>query len=354
MVVAEDIGVPSWDLYELSIPCTVFGKPQPDLADPWYDLRLCSTGEPEQDSSAAGAGLSMRTRYGLDDLAGADTVIVPSVPDACVEDGRPLPPALITALRHAYDAGARMVSLCTGAFALAEAGLLDGRRATAHWMHTAQLAERYPKVDVDDSVLYVDDGDVLTSAGLTAGLDLCLHLVRRDLGAHVANQLARRMVVPAHRPGGQAQFIDLSVPTTDDGSLGPVLDWARRHLDRPLTVEDLAQRAAMSPRTLHRRLQAATGTTPLQWLLNQRLGRAQNLLESTDLPIEKIGELSGLGTANNLRHHFLKQIGVSPSSYRRAFPRTMPDSEPSPSLPESREGPERGDGGLTAAHPMPR
>ncbi|MEV0375529.1 helix-turn-helix domain-containing protein [Streptomyces sp. NPDC050636] len=322
VVVTEEIGVPSWDLYELSIPCTVFGKPQPDLADPWYDLRLCSTQEPFQDGPANGTGLSLRTRYGLDDLVGADTVIVPSVPDPCVDEGRPLPQELITALRHAYDAGARMVSLCTGAFALAEAGLLDGRRATAHWMHTAQLAARYPKVQVDDSVLYVDDGDVLTSAGLTAGLDLCLHLVRRDLGPHVANQLARRMVVPAHRPGGQAQFIDLPVPATDDRGLGPVLDWARANLDQPLTVEDLAQRAAVSPRTLYRRLQAATGSTPLQWLLNQRLRRAQSLLESTDLPIARIGELSGLGTANNLRHHFLKQIGVSPSDYRRAFPRT--------------------------------
>ncbi|WP_411080024.1 GlxA family transcriptional regulator [Streptomyces sp. cmx-18-6] len=322
MVVTEEIGLPSWDLYELSIPCTVFGKPQPDLADPWYDLRLCGTRASDPDSPPSDAGLSLRTRYGLADLADADTVIVPSVPDACVEEARPLPPELIAALRVAYDAGARMVSLCTGAFALAEAGILDGRRATAHWMHTAQLAARYPKVQVDDSVLYVDDGDVLTSAGLTAGLDLCLHLVRRDLGSHVANQLARRMVVPAHRPGGQAQFIDQPVPATDDRGLAPVLDWARARLDQPLTVEDLAQHAAMSPRTLYRRLQAATGATPLQWLLNQRLRRAQGLLESTDLPVARIGELSGLGTANNLRHHFLKQIGVSPSDYRRAFPRT--------------------------------
>lgn len=205
----EDIRVPSWDLYELSIACTVFGKPQPDLADTWYDLRLCGIGERTEDGVPADAGIALRTRYGLADLVGADTVIVPSVPDSCVEEGEPLSPALIAALRDASDAGARMVSLCTGAFALAEAGLLDGRRATAHWMHTAQLAERYPKVRVDDSVLYVDDGDVLTSAGLSAGLDLCLHLVRRDLGAHVANQLARRMVVllppdrrsgPVHRP----------------------------------------------------------------------------------------------------------------------------------------------------------
>lgn len=320
VVVTEEIHLPSWDLYELSIPCTVFGKPQPDLADPWYDLRLCGTREPGQGGPAGGAGLSLHTRYGLADLVGADTVIVPSVPDPCVDEGRPLEPELIAALRLAHAAGARMVSLCTGAFALAEAGILDGRRATAHWMHTAQLAERYPKVRVDDSVLYVDDGDVLTSAGLTAGLDLCLHLVRRDLGAHVANQLARRMVVPAHRPGGQAQFIDQPMPATDDRGLAPVLDWARVRLDQPLTVDDLAQQAAMSPRTLYRRLRAATGMTPLQWLLNQRLRRAQGLLESTDLPIARIGELSGLGTANNLRHHFLKQIGVSPSDYRRAFP----------------------------------
>ncbi|GHB76436.1 AraC family transcriptional regulator [Streptomyces viridiviolaceus] len=332
LVVTEDIEVPSWDLYELSIPATVFGKPQPDLADPWYDLRLCGTGDRSSHSpgpAGAAPGFGLRTPYGLEDLVGADTVIVPSVPDPCVEEGVPLPPRLIEALRRAHESGARMVSLCTGAFALAEAGLLDGRRATAHWMHTVQLAERYPKVRVDDSVLYVDDGDVLTSAGMTAGLDLCLHLVRRDLGAHVANQLARRMVVPAHRPGGQAQFIDLSVPGTDDEGLAPVLEWAQARLDQPLTIEDLARRAAMSPRTFYRRLRQATGTTPLRWLLNQRLGRAQSLLESTDLPVERIAQLSGLGTANNLRHHFLKHIGVAPTDYRRAFPQ-----QPQAGLPQ--------------------
>ncbi|WP_441349352.1 helix-turn-helix domain-containing protein [Streptomyces sp. AN091965] len=330
MVVTEEIGVPSWDLYELSIPCTVFGKPQPDLSEHWYDLMLCGTdtGSGARDAAAQPFGVSVRTPYGLDDLVDAETVIVPSVPDACVEEGAPLPDGLVDALRRAHAAGARMVSLCNGAFALAEAGLLDGRRATAHWQHTAQLAARYPKVEVDDSVLYVDEGDVLTSAGLTAGLDLCLHLVRRDLGAHVANQLARRMVVPAHRPGGQAQFIDLSVPAADDASLSPVLEWARGRLDEPLTVDDLARRAAMSPRTFYRRLQAATGTTPLQWLLNQRLARAQSLLEATDLPVEKVGELSGLGTANNLRHHFLKHVGVPPGDYRRAFSQTGRAPEP--------------------------
>ncbi|EIV93403.1 GlxA family transcriptional regulator [Frankia sp. QA3] len=329
LVVPQEIGVLSWDLYELSIPWTVFGKPQTDLVNPWYDLWLCGTGgrqADDQGTSLAGIGLSLQTRYGLDDLARADTVVVASVPDACLDEDMPLPPTLITALRRAHKAGARMVSLCTGAFALAEAGLLDGRRATAHWMHTTDLARRYPKVQVDDSVLYVDDGDVLTSAGMTAGLDLCLHIVRRDLGAHVANQLARRMVVPAHRSGGQAQFIDLSVPAADDSGLGPVLDWVRAHLDEPLTVADLARQGAMSPRTLYRRLRAATGTTPLQWLLRQRLDHARTLLESTDLSVEKIGELSGLGTATNLRHHFVKHVGISPSAYRQAFPRAVPES----------------------------
>ncbi|NED94720.1 helix-turn-helix domain-containing protein [Phytoactinopolyspora alkaliphila] len=314
LVVPDEVGV--LDMYELSIPATVFGMPQPDLADPWYELRLCGA---EQRSRAV-PGFALRSQHGLEGLVGADTVIVSWVPDDVIEGGRPVPTDMVTALRRAHDAGARMVSLCVGAFALAEAGLLDGRRATAHWMHTAQLAERYPKVQVDDSVLYVDDGDVLTSAGMTAGLDLCLHLVRRDLGAGIANQLARRLVVPAHRQGGQAQFIDLSVPATDDQSLVPVLDWARARLDEPLTIDDLARRAAVSPRTFYRRLQSATGTTPLQWLLNQRLTKAQTLLESTDLSVERIAALSGLGTANNLRHHFLKQIGISPSDYRRAFP----------------------------------
>ncbi|MFI9236639.1 GlxA family transcriptional regulator [Streptomyces sp. NPDC053079] len=322
-VVVIDDDVPFWDLYELGVVCTVFGIPHHDLADPWYDLRLCSAGGAGDSGARARAGaggFALRTPHGLEGLAGADTVIVPSVPEACVDGDRELPPDLLTALRRAADDGARMVSLCAGAFALAAAGILDGRRATAHWMHTEQLARRHPGVAVDDSVLYVDDGDVLTSAGVTAGLDLCLHLVRRDLGAHVANQLARRLVVPAHRPGGQAQFVDLSVPATDDDGLAPVLEWATAHLDRPLTVDDLARRAGTSPRTLHRRLHAATGATPLQWLLTQRLARAQSLLESTALSVERISELSGLGTGANLRRHFALHFGVTPTDYRRAFP----------------------------------
>nr|WP_308203985.1 helix-turn-helix domain-containing protein [Goodfellowiella coeruleoviolacea] len=319
VAVAITADIHPWDLYELSIVCAVFGTPQPDLADPWYDLRLC-VAEPDGAPTQVGFGFGLRTTHSLAELSTADTVIVPSVPNACVEGDRELPPELIAALRAASAAGARMVSLCNGAFALAAAGILDGRRATCHWMHAGILASRYPAVRVDDSVLYVDDGDVLTSAGVSAGLDLCLHLVRRDLGAHLANQLARRMVVPAHRPGGQAQFVDLSVPVDDDDSLAPVLEWARECLDQPLTVTDLARRAGMSARTFHRRLLAATGTTPLQWLLNQRLARAQLLLETTNLPIEQVGERSGLGSAANLRRHFTLHVGVSPTEYRRAFP----------------------------------
>ncbi|MCX2971438.1 MULTISPECIES: GlxA family transcriptional regulator [Streptomyces] len=316
LALINDTDMQACEVYETSIAYAVFGDPQPDLADPWYDLRLCSVTQPSADGVQ---GFSVRTRHGLDHLVTADTVIVPSVPDGVVSRGERLPPEFIDALRAAAAAGARIASLCTGAFALAEAGLLDGRRATAHWMHTADLAKRYPRVEVDDSVLYIDEGRVLTSAGMSAGLDLCLHLVRRDLGAHVANQLARRMVVSGHRPGGQAQFVDLSVPTTDDDSLGPVMDWAARHLDQPLTVDVLARRAGMSTRTFFRRLHAATGMTPLKWLLNQRLARAQTLLETTDLPIEQIGEHSGLGTAANLRRHFTLHVGVSPTDYRQAF-----------------------------------
>ncbi|GAA0420454.1 AraC family transcriptional regulator [Acrocarpospora corrugata] len=313
IAVAGDISSCMWDMYEIAVPCSVFGMPQPDLADPWYDLRLCAA-----DTPVVEQGFSLRTPYRFADLADADTVIVAAVPEA-VAQGKPFAPGLVEELRRAADAGARMVSLCCGAFALAEAGLLDGRRATTHWMYADEMAKRYPKVRVDSSVLYVDDCDVLTSAGMSAGLDLCLHLVRCDLGAHVANQLARRMVVPAHRFGGQAQFIDLAVPVTDDESLGPVLQWAIEHLDRPLTVDELARQAGLSTRTFYRRLQSVTGTTPLKWLLNQRIARAQTLLETTSLPIEKISEHSGLGTATNLRRHFTQQVGVTPTEYRRAF-----------------------------------
>jgi AraC family transcriptional activator FtrA len=316
VAVIDDVTLTPWDVYELGIACAVFGGAHTDLADPWYDLRLCGLRPGAPPSTP---GLVVNTTHPMADLVGADTVIVPSVPDDCALGDRPIPPELLEALRRAHAAGARIVSLCNGAFALAAAGLLDGRQATAHWSHTGLLAKRFPDIRVDDSVLYVDEGRVLTSAGLSAGLDLCLHLVRMDLGAHVANQLARRMVVPAHRPGGQAQFVQRPVTPTDDDSLAPVLHWATENLDAPLSVETLAARARMSPRTFHRRLLAATGLTPMKWLLNQRIARAQSLLESTELPIDKVSRHSGLGTANNLRRHFALHLGLSPTDYRRGF-----------------------------------
>jgi AraC family transcriptional activator FtrA len=303
-------------LFELAIACEVFGPKRTDLADPWYDLRTCAANPAGTRSEF---GFLQHAHHGLDAVAGAETVIVPALPYACVQAGQPIPTALIEALREASAAGARIVSLCTGAFALAAAGLLDGRRAATHWLYASTLALLHPEVRVDASVLYVDDGDVLTSAGRSAALDLCLHVVRKDLGAEIANQVARRMVVPAHRPGGQSQYIEVSVPDTDDDGLGPLLHWARASLDQPLTVDELARRAGMSARTFARRFHAATGTTPLQWLLNQRLIRARSLLESTDLSIDQVSQRSGLGSAANLRRHFGIHLGVAPTDYRRVF-----------------------------------
>ncbi|MGK8520468.1 GlxA family transcriptional regulator [Nocardia asteroides] len=312
-----------WDLYELGVVASIFGTPQPDLADPWYDLRVCSVTS-ETNPQPMGFGAFLRPQFGPADLLEADTVIVPSVAQDCVAAERELPPELLNILAEAHRRGARMVALCDGTFALAAAGILDGRRVTAHWEHAPLLAKRYPNIEVDGSVLYVDDEDVLTSAGMSAALDLCLHLVRRDFGAAVANRLARRMVIPPHRSGGQAQFVDLTVPARAEDDLGPVLQWAVAHLDQPLTVETLAAKANMSRRTFHRRLHQSTGATPMQWLLGQRLAHAQTLLESTDYGIERISRMSGLGTATNLRRHFAEVVGVPPAQYRRTFHRREP------------------------------
>jgi transcriptional regulator GlxA family with amidase domain len=241
------------------------------------------------------------------------------VPASAHDDEQPTP-ELIDALQRAHRRGARMMSVCSGAFTLAAAGLLDGRRATTHWMHADELARRYPSIDVDPKVLYVDEGDVLTSAGTAAGIDLCLHVVRQDLGADVANAVARRMVVPPHRDGGQAQFVDQPVARcADEDPLSGVLGWMLEHLDEPLTVEDLARRSTMSPRTFARRFRAVTGTTPLQWLLSQRVLLAQRLLETSDDPVELIATRCGFGTAAGLRQHFQRSTGTSPMAYRRTF-----------------------------------
>ncbi len=263
----------------------------------------------------AGNDMTIGTPYGLDDLTQADTVIVP----VWRHDLEP-PAALIGALRAAHERGARMLSFCSGAFALAHAGLLDGRRATTHWACADRLAAQFPEIDVDPSVLYVDEGSILTSAGTAAAVDLCLHVVRLDHGAEVANAVARRMVVPPHRDGGQAQFVEAPMPPDQlDDPFGATFGWAVEHLDQPLSVDALAVRAAMSPRTFARRFRASTGATPHQWLVRQRVLLAMRLLETTDEPVERIASQCGFGSAAVLRTHFQCHVGRSPMGYRRTF-----------------------------------
>lgn len=295
--------------FELSLAYEVFGSAPAGVTVPWYDVLVCGP-----DAVRVGR-FRLEPDQGLDGLRQADTVIVPGWADT---DEDP-PAALVDAVRAAHEAGARVVSLCTGAFVLAAAGLLDGRRATTHWAHTGVLAARHPQVEVDPDVLYVDNGSVLTSAGKAAAMDLCLHLVRLDHGSSVANAVARRLVVPPHRDGGQAQFVAAPVPTRDDHPLAALLPWAIERLDQPLTVEDLARRAGMSSRHLGRHFRAVTGTTPLQWLLTQRIRHAQELLETTDDTVDTIAVATGMGTATTLRRHFNRTVGVPPDTYRRTF-----------------------------------
>jgi AraC family transcriptional activator FtrA len=304
--------------FELSMAYEVFGSAPVGVSVPWYDVTVCG-------SAAVRVGrFRLEPDQGLDRLRDADTVIVPGWADVDVEP----PGDLVEAVRAAHESGARVASLCTGAFVLAAAGLLDGKRATTHWAHTEVLAARHPRVEVDPDVLYVDNGSVLTSAGKAAAMDLCLHLVRLDHGSSVANAAARRLVVPPHRAGGQAQFVATPVPARDDHPLGALFPWVVERLDQPLTVEDLARQARMSSRHLGRHFRAATGTTPLQWLLTQRIRRAQELLEATDDSVEAIATATGMGTATTLRRHFNRTVGVPPDTYRRTFrTRTRPTED---------------------------
>ncbi|MEN8652046.1 helix-turn-helix domain-containing protein [Streptomyces sp. 21So2-11] len=313
-------------LFEAAAACEVFGVDR-GLADPWYDFRVCG---PRQ--ARLGDWLRIDTPHGLDVLADADTVIVP----ACGDIEADLSADLVDAVRAAHDRGARLVSLCTGAFVLAAAGVLDGRRATTHWEHTAALAARYPLVQVDPGVLYVDEGTVLTSAGKAAGMDLCLHIVTADHGAAVANALARRLVLPAHRAGGQAQFAVVPEAADAGHALAALQHWVGERLQQPLTVPDLARQANMSTRNLTRRFTATTGVTPLRWLHTQRIHRAQELLETTNDSIEQIATRTGMGTAATLRRHFHRALGVPPDTYRRTFrhhhtPAQRPDGPPTES-----------------------
>ena len=295
--------------YDMSIPLEVFSCVR--LPDPGQEYRVQLCGEAAE---VRVRGFNIRAPWTLDDLARADTVIVPGIDDPMA----PVPETILASILAAWKNGARVASICSGTFVLAAAGLLDGRRATTHWLAADLLAERYPAVTVDPDVLFVDEGRIVTSAGSSAGLDMCLHLLRRDHGHAVASHAARLAVAPLDREGGQAQFIRHEPPGST-ASLAPLLDWMSANAHRPLTVDELARQAATSPRTLARRFREQTGTTPLQWLIAARVRRAQELLETSSLSVDQIAAATGFDGAASLRDRFHRTIGVSPKSYRRSF-----------------------------------
>lgn len=305
--------LPPVTAFDISIPGLILGNVRIDGA-PGYEIRMCTHRRGAVACVDAAQGVEIAIRWGLGILRQADTIIV-------VGSGSrdPIDPAVAHALQRAHRASTRVVSLCTGAFALAQAGLLEGRGATTYWLRSQELRERFPGVDVRPDVLFVEDGNVVTSAGVAAGIDLCLHLVMRDYGAAVANEVARLAVVAPVRAGGQAQFIPRPANPERGDSLATLREWALRNLDQPISLAALARRSHQSERTLTRRFRAETGTSPLQWLLQQRLGRARELLETTALSMGRVAEACGLGTADSLRQHFADRIGVSPAAYRAAF-----------------------------------
>ncbi|WP_078859591.1 helix-turn-helix domain-containing protein [Streptomyces rubellomurinus] len=321
----HDVAVYAFDgmaPFELGVVVEVFGLARPELsgllAAPWYGLKVCAD-RPGTALDAVG-GFALTARHGLDELAAADTVVVPGVPNAF---GGEVSPGLVAALRTAHERGARIVSICSGAFALAAAGLLDGKDATTHWRYADLLQQRHPKVRVNPDVLYVDNGDVLTSAGSAAGIDLCLHLVRRDHGAKVANTVARRFVVPPHRDGGQAQFIEAAVPAVEpeDDGVARSMQWALDHLASPLTISQLARAARMSDRSYLRHFTARNGTSPMRWVVTQRIAASLPLLEAPDGTVEEIAAAVGFESAATFRHHFGRVMRTSPTAYRRSFGR---------------------------------
>lgn len=298
-------------VFEFGVLCEVFGLDRSDDGLPVLEYRVCGV-EAGRPVSTSG-GVQVIPEHGLDGLAGADLVAVPAT------GLREYPEEALRALRAAEAAGATMLSVCSGVFVLAAAGLLSGRRVATHWHSADELRTRHPDVEVDQDVLFVDEGNLITSAGTAAGIDACLHLVRRELGSAVVNGIARRMVVPPQREGGQRQFIDRPVPECSADSLGPVLDWLLGNLDVEHSVADLAKRAAMSERTFARRFAAETGTSPLRWLTRQRVLHARRLLEDTDLSVDAVASRCGFGSATLLRHHFKQVVGVPPADYRRSF-----------------------------------
>jgi transcriptional regulator GlxA family with amidase domain len=307
------VGVVAFDgvvLGDLATPCEVFGRVRG--ADGWrpYDVRICSMA-PEVESEH----VRLRVPWRLASLGRADTVVVPGIDDI----DRALPRPVVHAIRRAVERGARVASICSGAFVLAATGALDGLRATTHWASAAELARRHPQVEIDADVLYVDNGNVLTSAGAAAGLDLCLHLVRRDLGAEVASAAARAAVMPLERAGGQAQFIAHQAPVSDGTSMGKLLVWLEQNVAEDLALPVIARHAGMSTRTLSRRFREQVGTTPALWVTRARVRRAQRLLETTDLSVERTADAVGFGSSAVLRAQFARITGTSPKAYRRSF-----------------------------------
>jgi len=300
--------------FEFACAAEVFGLPRPELGPGWYRFETCALG---RRTVRGQFGMTLTVDAGLERLAQAGTIVVPGWQGIDV----PVPAQIIDALRAAERRGARLLSICSGSFVLAAAGLLDGRRATTHWRYAAALQSRYPDIRVDPDVLYIDEGQVLTSAGSAAGLDLCLHLIRRDYGAVAANQVARRLVISPHRDGGQAQFLDRPVDQRQRGSLSALLERVQGQLHQPMDIRQLSQWAAMSERTFMRRFRAATGMTPADWITRTRVDRAREMLESTELNVDEIAVRTGLGTPTTLRHHFRKKVGLSPVAYRRRFSR---------------------------------
>jgi AraC family transcriptional activator FtrA len=298
--------------FEFAIAVEIFGLPRPEMGRSWYRFDVCSL---ESGHLRSTGGVQVKVDGGLSKLARAGTIIIPGWKSI---DAQP-PAGLLAGLRRAYASGARLVTICSGVFVLAATGLLDGRRATTHWRYVEALGQKYPKIHVEPDVLYVDEGRLLTSAGSAAGIDLCLHLVRKDFGAEIANRVARRLVVPPHREGGQAQFIPEPLRKTPHGGLAPVLRWLEANLDAELSIAELAKRAAMSPRTFARQFRRQTGTTPHQWLTHLRVLAAQRRLEQTRDSIDEIADAVGWQTTATMRQHFHRELKTCPTAYRRRF-----------------------------------
>ncbi|MET3130184.1 AraC family transcriptional activator FtrA [Oxalobacteraceae bacterium GrIS 1.11] len=298
--------------------CTVelFALERPELGVDWYDFAVCAA---EPGPIRALGGVTLQAPYALELLERADSIVIPGWRDA---DETP-PPALLAAIRAAYLRGARLCSICSGVFVLAAAGVLDGRRATTHWRYADQLARRFPTIEVLQDDLYVDTGQIITSAGSAAGIDMLLHLVRRDYGARIGNLVAQRLVVAPHREGGQAQFLPRPMARDERGRLSTLMDWLRAHPALPHTVKSMAERAAMSPRTLQRQFQDATGQGPVEWLIRERVALVKDLLETSDIALALLAERAGFGSGEALRHHFRRLTATTPGAYRRRFSRLI-------------------------------